>query len=163
MTRALRPASADTDQLTLNFSLAELTRSDTADRLRIANDPTPAHRANLLSLALVLETIRRLVGGRRVRVHSGYRNPAVNAAVGGVANSAHALGLAADITVEGLSPRALALLLRDAMSAGSLRLDQLILETSRGVVHVSIAPALRGEVRTQAGGPGSPAPLGIRP
>ena len=84
-------------------------------------------------------------------ITSAYRNPAINRIVGGTATSAHPKGYAADIRVAGLSPVAVA----RTLAASGLKFDQLILETSRAVVHVSFDPRLRGEVKTQAGGPGT--------
>lgn len=162
MTPAQRAtAQIDPDQLTPNFHLSEFTRSDKARELGIANVPTPEHRANLKRHAQVLELIRRWAGGRRISVHSGYRCPALNHAVGGVANSDHAEGNASDITIEGLTPRAAALMIQKMGEEGRIHFDQVIMETSRGVVHVSTAPRLRMQVLTQAGGPGSPVAKGI--
>lgn len=50
-----------------------------------------------------LEEIREKAGGRPLTVHSAYRPPAYNASVGGVSNSAHIDGLAADISIAGVS------------------------------------------------------------
>lgn len=144
-------------RLSPHFTLAEFTRSDKAESLKIANTPTKAHRSNLQRLAANLEKVRSLLGDRPITVTSAYRNPAVNAAVGGVKTSDHAQGHAADIVVAGLSPYETAKRIRDS----GIKFDQLILETSRGVVHISFAPRMRQEVRTQAGGPGSPAPMGL--
>lgn len=147
-------------RLSRNFHLAEFTKSDTADQRGLDNTPDAEHLANLRVTAFGLEQVRQLLGGRIVHVTSGYRSPAVNRAVGGVANSAHAMGLAADITVEGLT----AVDVARAVAASSIAFDQLVLETSRGVVHLSFDPArLRRDVRTQAGGPGSPTRVGIHP
>ncbi|MDP1872543.1 D-Ala-D-Ala carboxypeptidase family metallohydrolase, partial [Phenylobacterium sp.] len=98
-----------------------------------------------------LEKVRSLLGDRPITVTSAYRNPAVNAAVGGVKTSDHAQGHAADIVVAGLSPYETAKRIRDS----GLKFDQLILETSRGVVHISFAPRMRQQVMTQAGKAGS--------
>ena len=73
-------------QLTPHFSLAELTRSDIATRLEIGNSPSGDHLQNLRTLALGLEWARSILGVP-LKVASGYRNPEVNATVGGVSNS----------------------------------------------------------------------------
>lgn len=79
------------------FTFAELTRSVTAERHGIDNVPTEEDiLGNLQDLADVLDSIRDAWGAPIV-VTSGYRCAAVNALVGGVPTSAHALGLAADI------------------------------------------------------------------
>jgi len=144
-------------RLSPHFTLAEFTSSDTADRLKIANAPTKAHLSNLQRLAAALEKVRTALGSRPITVTSAYRNPAVNAAVGGVKTSDHAQGHAADIVVEGLSPYETAKRIRDS----GIKFDQLILESSRGVVHISFAPRMRQQVLTQAGGPGSPVQQGL--
>ena len=143
-------------QLSPNFSLAELTRSETATARGLSNDPMPRHLENLRRLAGVLEQTRTLVG-KPVLVTSGYRSPPVNRAVGGVPNSAHALGFAADIRVDGMTAIELARRIRDS----AIRYDQLILETGRRIVHISVDPRGRQQDLTQRGGPGTPIEQGI--
>jgi hypothetical protein len=143
--------------LSRNFTLAEMTASDAARDLGEKNVPTAEHLGNLRTLALGMEQVRAILGGKPSTIESAYRTAKMNDAVGGVADSAHALGLAADFTVDGMSALAMARTLR----ASWLVFDQLILETSRGVCHVSFAPALRREVLTQAGGAGTRATIGL--
>lgn len=144
-------------KLSRNFWLAEMTASDAARALGVDNKPTAEHLANLRTLALGMEQVRAILGGMPIRIESAYRNARVNAAVGGVENSAHALGLAADFLVAGLSS------LETARRLQSSRLvfDQLILESSRSICHISFAPLLRREVLTQAGGPGTATVAGL--
>jgi len=85
-------------KLTDHFTLAEFTASDTARLLKNANAPSAIHLKNLKATAIGMEEVRKLLGDRPIRVTSAYRNPVVNKAVGGVANSDHALGLAVDFT-----------------------------------------------------------------
>lgn len=144
-------------ELTPNFTLAEFTASDTAKRMGDPNKPTAAHLANIKATALGLEQVRRMLGNAPVRITSGYRNKAVNEKVGGVPTSAHALGYAADITVDGIGHREVAERIRDSV----LVFDQVIWEPSRGIVHISFDPRLRREVKTQRGGPGSPVTWGV--
>ena len=73
-----------------HFTLDELTRSDAARAHHLDNTPGEAAR--------VLDPLREWWEGP-VRVTSGYRSPAVNRLVGGVASSQHCLGEAADLTV----------------------------------------------------------------
>jgi hypothetical protein len=77
--------------------------------------------------------------------------------VRGSATSAHLTGYAADILVDGMSAMGLAQAIRDSRIA----FDQVILETSRGVVHVGFAPSLRRQVLTQAGAAGSAIASGL--
>ena len=143
-------------QLSPNFSLEELTRSEAAKARGLSNGPMPSHLVNLQRLAGVLEQVRSLVG-KPVIVTSGYRSPPVNRAVGGVPNSAHALGYAADIRVDGMTAAELARRIRDS----SIRYDQLILESGRRIVHLSVDPRGRQQDLTQRGGPGTPVEQGI--
>ena len=79
------------------FSIEELVKSTTAKRLAIDNTPPSAARKMLTILVeQLLDPIRRRYGAPII-VTSGYRCPALNTAVGGVANSHHIVGCAADI------------------------------------------------------------------
>ena len=147
-------------QLTPNFSLAELTVSDTARRRGLDNAPTAAHLRNLRRIAALLEEIRALFGVP-LQITSGYRNPQVNALVGGVPTYAHALGLAADFHVQGIDDLSASRRIRDS----GIVFDQLIYEAGR-CVHVGLLPAgkaLRRQVLRQPGGPGSPVFPGLEP
>lgn len=89
-------------KLSPHFSLIEFTRSSTAARRGIRNEPEPQALANLKRLASVLELVReRIFLGRSIHILSGYRSVALNHAVGGSepprrAWSYHIFGLAAD-------------------------------------------------------------------
>ena len=84
-----------------NFSLAELTRSDRATKLGIANVPSPEHEANLAALAhAVLQPLRDHFGVP-IPVSSGYRSPKLNAATPGASvTSQHSLGQAVDLDMK---------------------------------------------------------------
>jgi len=84
-------------KLTKNFSLEELTRSNTAERKGIDNSPTAEHIHNLAMLCeSILQPLRDKIG-RSIRVNSGYRSEKLNNAIGGSKTSEHSLGKAADI------------------------------------------------------------------
>lgn len=88
--------------LSENFTLAEMIRSDAASRRGIDNTPSPVIIENLTRLCLhVLEPVRAHFA-RPVIVTSGYRSPAVNSAIGGSGTSQHSQGEAADFTVHGV-------------------------------------------------------------
>jgi len=144
-------------QLSEHFSLEEFTISSTALSLGIKNTPTPEHMEHLKDLATKMETVRALFDCR-IEITSGYRNPRVNAAVGGVPNSAHALGYAADFHVEGFTDLDAAKVIRRS----KLKFDQLIYERNR-CVHLSFHPDMRQQVLRQPGGPGSPTYPGLEP
>ena len=143
--------------LTEHFSLEELTHSSKAMSMGIENTPTPAHMKNLQNLAERMEEVRAIFN-KAIEITSGYRNPVVNKAVGGVPKSAHALGHAADFHVDGLTDLAAAKKIRDS----GLKFDQLIFEENR-CVHVSFDPKLRQQVLRQPGGPGSKVFQGLEP
>ena len=114
-------------RLSKHFTLAELTRSATAQRLGLQNVPDAEAVSNLRALVTnVLEPLRQLYA-KPIRVSSGYRSAAVNAAVGGAACSQHLRGQAADITTGSPAEnrRLLGLLLANA---DRLPFDQLIAE-----------------------------------
>lgn len=124
-------------KLTPHFSLAELTRSSTAERLRLDNSPTPEALKSLQTTAEMLERIRSTLG-HPVVVTSAYRAPAVNKAVGGATSSDHMAGQAADIVCPGFgTPHLVASTLAPLVSV--LGIGQLILEGVGGKqwVHVS--------------------------
>ena len=92
-------------RLTRNFTYEELCRSDVAERRGINNSPWTKEEEkkvieNLKALCMeVLQPLRDFLG-KPVVISSGYRCPELNKAVGGVKNSQHMKGEAADIHVE---------------------------------------------------------------
>lgn len=89
--------------ITPNFTLAELTASETAARHGWDNTPGPSELANLKRLADLLEQVRALLG-KPVLVNSAFRSKRVNDAVGSKDTSQHRIGCAADIRVPGMTP-----------------------------------------------------------
>lgn len=94
--------------LTSHFSLYEMCR---VDKYGFVNAPSSYVRDNLYQLCLFLEQLRSQLGCA-VIVTSGFRNVSVNNSVGGVLNSDHLYGLAADIRVKGFTPTKLCNLIR---------------------------------------------------
>ena len=85
----------------MHFTIEELYDSATAKRLGINNKPTIQKMINLVYLAaFVLEPLR-VAMGRPINISSGFRCEQLNKAVGGVYNSQHLKGQAADINIEG--------------------------------------------------------------
>lgn len=136
--------------LTANFTLSEMTKSETALRHGLPNDPTPDVIENLRLLCEnILQPVRDHYG-KGVKVNSGFRHPEVNAAVGGSKTSDHCRGQAADIEIPGVPNAELAQWIAD-----NLEFRQLILEfytpgvPDSGWVHVSYDPAeLKKQVMT---------------
>ena len=95
-------------KLTANFSLNELTKSQTAERKGIDNTPSAEHQENLKKLCEnVLQPVRDHFE-QVVSVSSGYRSPVLCAAIGSKSTSQHARGEAADFEIFGVSNKELA-------------------------------------------------------
>jgi hypothetical protein len=87
--------------ITMHFTIDELYASQTAKARGIQNKPGVPEIINLVYLAAyVLEPLREAMG-EPIKIGSGYRCPALNRAVGGVANSQHMKGQAADLCIDG--------------------------------------------------------------
>lgn len=126
--------------LSQHFSLPELT----ATKVRAFNQPNAECLANLVRLASVLERVREVLGDKPVIINSAYRSPGVNAAVGGVKNSSHLMGLAADFVCPDFgSP----LEVCEAVRGSGVALDQLI-NVRDSFVHLGIANPMRGQLLT---------------
>ena len=114
-------------KLTENFSINELTKSQTAERKGIDNTPGTEHQENLKSLCeMILQPIRDHFG-QVVSVSSGYRSPELCTAIGSSIQSQHAKGEACDFEIFGVSNKELA----DYIDQ-NLDYDQLILEYWKG-------------------------------
>jgi len=124
--------------LTKNFTLEEMTKSETALRFGLDNTPNDQELSNLVALCeSVLQPIRDHFG-KGVKVNSGFRDSEVNAKVGGSKTSDHCKGMAADIEIPGVANADLAQFIVDNMT-----FRQVILEfytpgiPDSGWVHVS--------------------------
>lgn len=125
------------------FSIKELTKSETATKKGIDNTPNAEQVKNLEVLIDNLLDPIRGQWGAAITVTSGFRSVALNKAVGGVANSHHLGGYAADLTVGSQAGnKALFDMIRQSKL---LRWTQLISEktTSQGCgwVHISYVPS----------------------
>ena len=126
--------------LTKNFSLSELTKSQTAERKGIDKTPSAEHQENLKKLCEnVLQPVRDHFE-QVVSVSSGYRSPELCTAIGSKITSQHARGEAADFEIFGVSNKNLA----DWIHYNT-NYDQLILEywkesdPNSGWVHCSFS------------------------
>ena len=110
-------------KLSENFSLKELTKSQTAVRKGINNEPGTAEIENLIHLAeSVLQPVRDHFG-KSVMISSGYRSPELCEAIGSSTKSQHARGEAADFEIAGVDNKELA-----TWISKNTEFDQLILE-----------------------------------
>ena len=119
--------------LSPNFTLEELTRSEVAARGGWDNTPNDEEVANLVRLANLLQDVRVAVGNKPVMVNSGFRNKRTNDAVGSSDRSQHRLGCAADIRVPGMTPRQVV----EACIQAEVAFDQIILEFDSWT-HISV-------------------------
>ena len=124
------------------FSIKELTKSETATKKGIDNTPNAAQVKNLEALIDNLLDPIREQWGAAIYVTSGFRSVALNKAVGGVANSHHLGGYAADLTVKSQAGNKA---LFEMIRCSNLQWTQLISEktTSQGCgwVHISYVPS----------------------
>ena len=83
-------------RLSKNFVLSEITRSNTAKRLGISNEPEKKHLESLQRIVTnLLQPMRNALGP--IRISSGYRNKELNRAIGGSSRSQHCKGEALDL------------------------------------------------------------------
>lgn len=134
-------------QLSPNFSLNEMLKSQTASRLKITEqfNPPPEVIENLRLLCEhILEPLRKECGP--ITINSGYRSPKTNRSVGGAPTSQHLLGQAADIECVSFKNK----LLFVSIQKLHLPFDQLIWEygtkTEPEWVHVSFGPRNRRQI-----------------
>lgn len=78
-------------------SLTEVTKSDTARRRGISNEPTPEHLENLKTICVEVFDKVRTHFGVPLFISSGYRSEALNKAIKGSRTSDHSLGRALDL------------------------------------------------------------------
>lgn len=136
-----------------HFTLAELKHSNTAKAEGIDNEPGPSAVEALRALcAAVLDPLRDKLG-KSIVVNCAYRGPVLNKRVGGVANSQHLTGQAADIQ----APSVAVVDLFKLIVQQGLPYDQVIYEAKNATskwVHVShVDGANRGEIRVAKFGP----------
>jgi hypothetical protein len=134
-------------KLSKNFSLQEMTKSQTALRRGIDNTPTPDKIEPLTMLCeKVLQPVRDHFD-RPVTITSGYRSPELCMAIGSKPTSQHTKGQAADFEVPGVSNMEVAQWIAD-----NCEFDQLILECytggNTGWIHCSYVHEPRKELLT---------------
>jgi hypothetical protein len=134
-----------------HLDLSEVTRSDSAKRRGISNEPTAEHLENFKKLAEnVFEPIRNHFGFP-IHISSGYRSKALNTAIGGSLTSQHCKGEAIDIDMDGSSNGITNKMVFDYIKA-NIKFDQMIWEfgndTNPDWVHVSYSSSgkQRGQI-----------------
>jgi uncharacterized protein YcbK (DUF882 family) len=132
-------------KLSENFSLEELTNSETAARNNWDNTPNATELANLVRLAAFLEEVKTVLGGKPVMINSAFRSKLVNDAVGSRDTSQHRIGCAADIRVPNMTPDEVV----KAVIESGIGYDQVIREFDRWT-HISIPNTAGDTPRRQA-------------
>lgn len=127
-------------KLSKYFTYNELTFSETAKRLKYANQPPAKELKSLTNTAQQLDKVRELLGCP-VIVNSGYRALAVNRAIGSSDNSQHVKGEAVDFRTIEHTPREIVELIKKS----DIPYDQLILEYESWV-HISFSARNRRQV-----------------
>jgi hypothetical protein len=114
-------------RISTHLDLVEVTRSETAKRNNISNQPTAEHLANFKKLAEnIFEPIRKHFGVP-IHISSGYRSVALNKFIKGSATSQHCTGEAIDIDMDGSSSDVTNKMVFDFIK-DNLKFDQLIFE-----------------------------------
>ena len=117
--------------MNLNFKISELIHSDIAIQSNINNMPDVNSLDNLLELVFhCLQPIRNLIKKPMI-ITSGYRNNQINFLAGGVFNSQHKEGKAADFIIKGMTPKEII----EIIKKSDIEFDQLINEKTW--VHIS--------------------------
>lgn len=127
------------------FTIAELTKSDTAIKKKINNNPNKEIESNLNQLITNILDPLREAWGNPIIVSSGYRCSALNKTVGGASTSQHLLGQAADIHTKSNS-REDNKKLFELIKSLKLPYDQLINEYNYKWIHVSYSPRHRRQI-----------------
>ncbi len=123
-------------RLSKNFVLSEITRSNTAKRLGISNEPTKEHLENMQRLITnLIQPMRDSIGP--IRISSGYRSKELNRAIGGSTKSQHCKGEALDLQFwsEG---RINNKIIYDWILNSGLEFDQMINEFDFAWIHISL-------------------------
>jgi hypothetical protein len=128
--------------LTKHFTLEELTITEHRE---FDNVPNETERTNLVRLAIFLEQVKDLLGGKPIMVNSAFRSAQVNQAVGSAPTSQHRVGCAADLRIPGMTPDEVV----KAVIASALPYDQVIREFDRWT-HISIPNSPELTPRRQA-------------
>jgi hypothetical protein len=118
------------NQLTTNFNLSEFASKD-------GSETPPQVLDNIKRLAKNLQVLRDAAGAP-ISLTSGYRSPKHNAKVGGVSNSQHVQGTAADIQIPGMSPRKVHALIEQLIADGKMDQGGLGLYVRQGFVHYDV-------------------------
>lgn len=121
-------------QLSPNYTVGDLIKTSTG----LPNMPDDSYLPNLTALANVLEYLAAIDS---FTIESGFRSPAVNAAIGGAGDSYHSDGLAADILPDNLTNQDFFRYIRSTPRFANAVGEYIFYPLSHGTIHVSAATA----------------------
>ena len=125
-------------RLSKNFTLSEITKSNTAKRLGIKNVPNQEHLNNMQILIRdLIQPMRDALGP--IRISSGYRSPVLNRAIGGSNKSQHCKGQAVDIQFF-KKGKMCNTEIYDWVIKEEIEFDQMINEFDYAWIHISLRP-----------------------
>jgi len=123
-------------RLSKNFVLSEITRSNTATRLGISNEPTKEHLENMQRLiSNLVQPMRDELGP--IRITSGYRSKELNRAIGGSTRSQHCKAQALDLQFWAVGKMNNKVIYDWILNSG-LEFDQMINEFDFAWIHISL-------------------------
>ena len=128
------------------FQLSEFLESETAMTLGIENFPSWDEVERMKKFTNEVLDVIRSHWGQPLLLSSGYRVPALNAAVGGSPTSDHQNGLAVDIKLPTWSKRELSELyhlIYEMTEQGTIEIDQVIYYRSKKIIHIGVGEKLR--------------------
>ena len=112
------------------FKVAEMLKSETADKNKIQNTPSAEIKQNIEKLLEVLDGLREFCG-QPIKITSGYRCTELNKLVGGSPTSAHVIGYAADLQpIQGSFEEFKASVI-DWLDKSGAKFDQCIIERNK--------------------------------
>ena len=134
--------------ITQHFCLEEFTKSATAKARGIRNEPTQQAIVNITALCVAVLEPLRVWYGSEIKISSGFRCVELNKAVGGVWNSQHLIGQAADLCIDGDKTKGLKWF---EYIRRNLIFDQLIFEhNSKGTYWLHVSYNSQGRNRRKA-------------
>ena len=86
--------------MAIYFTIKEMTKSSMAKAYQIDNEPKEGFIKENLKKVMYILDLTRVYIGKPIYINSGYRCKKLNEMVGGVSNSMHTKGLAADFRTE---------------------------------------------------------------
>lgn len=140
------------------FVYSEFTKSETAVRLKIDNEPKEEYiQDNILELMKVMDNIRlhwtaycqeNSYQNPEIIINSGYRCEALNKALGGSKTSAHKIGAAADFEAKNGRNKELFKVVKEVLKEYNIKFEELINEKNFSWIHLALK-TINGEQKME--------------